>query len=353
MEALWQDFKFGIRTLLKNRGFTIVAIAVLALGIGANSAIFSVVNSILFRPLPFKEPDRLVSVWEVNPSLKLGFDKFPASAGDFVDWREQNRVFDQISAYYGSSFNLTGRSEPEKISGLVVSSDFFAMLGVGPIAGRAFNSDDHNPNANRVAVISHNLWRDNFGSDPGLIGRTITLDDKDYSVIGIMPQGFNFPRSADVPSLFGAAPKTDIWTPLVTTNNDRLQRRDRGLTVLARMKHGVNLTQAQAEMDSVAKGIEEQNKDTNEGFGVLLSPLQEQMIGGFRQALFVLIGAVGFVLLIACSNVANLMLARSAARQKEIAIRTALGASRGRIVRQLLTESISLSLFAGSLGVLL
>ena len=353
METVFQDFRFAVRTLLKNRGFTVVAVVVLALGIGANSAIFSVVNSILLRPLPFKNPDRLVSIWETNKVPKFGLDKYPASAGDFVDWRDQNRVFDQVSGYYGQNFNLTGHNQPEKIAGLSVSGDFFEMIGVEPMLGRSFTPEEDKPGANRVVVISHNLWQDTFGSDPDLIGKQITLNDRNYSVIGIMPAGFNFPRGADVPSFFGAAPKTDIWSPMALGSDAKNERANYGMTVLARMKPGISIQQAQTGMDIVARRIEEQHKDFNEGSGVILVPLQEQMVGSFRKALLVLVGAVTFVLLIACSNVANLLLVRSAARQREIAIRTAIGASRWRIIRQLLTESISLSLFSGLLGIVL
>ncbi|HXG65438.1 MAG TPA: ABC transporter permease [Blastocatellia bacterium] len=353
MESLWQDIRFGIRGLLKGRGITTIAILALALGIGANTAIFSVVNALLIRSLPYENPDRLVMLWDVNPQLQVGFDLLPVTAANLADWRDQNSVFEHVAAFAAAYFNLTGAGAPERIGGARVSGDFFQTLGAKPIMGRAFFPEEDQPGRNQVVVISHALWRQQFGSDPNLIGKTTTLDGKGYTVIGIMPQGFHFPRGNEMPHYMEVPTLSHIWTPFGLSNEQKSNRGSHYYMAMARMKPGVRAEQAQAEMSALAANLEKQHPETNTGFGVKLQPLQEQLVGKMRVSLLVLLGAVGFVLLIACANVANLLFARSTARQKEIAIRMALGASRLRIIRQLLTESLLLALAGAVLGILL
>ena len=339
METFLQDIRYGVRTLLKNRGFTAVAVLALALGIGANTAIFSVVNAVLLRPLPFERSDRLVMVWEKR--MQLGRERNVVSPPDFYDWRAQNQVFEDMAAFSGQGFNLGGGTEPERIQGAGVSPGLFSILRARPRIGRVFEAEDDKPDRNPVAIISSALWQRNFSSDPEVIGKTIKLNEKDYTVVGVMPADFAFPNR-----------RSEIWVPLILSPNDAANRGGHNLTVVARLKDGVSLEQARADMASIAAQLEQQYQ-VNTGHHTNLFLLYEEVVAGARPALLVLLGAVAFVLLIACANVANLLFARSAARQKEIAIRTALGAGRSRIIRQLLTESVLLSVTGGIIGVLL
>ncbi|HKP86337.1 MAG TPA: ABC transporter permease [Blastocatellia bacterium] len=335
MDTLWQDLRYGARMLAKSPGFTAVAVLTLALGIGANTAIFSLINTVLLRPLPFKDPDRLVMVWERRSSS--GDANIPISGHEFAGWREQNHVFEQTATYTAGDFNLTGSGEPEAVNGLTVSADFFSVFGVAPLLGRTFSPGEDQEGGARVAVLSQGFWHRRFGSDPDIIGKSITLSDKSYTVVGVMP------------ALEGAP---DIWVPIDLP----LARRQEGrhnLSVIARLNPEVSLEQAQSDLSSIARRLEEQYPNFNIGHGARLVPLFEQAVGNVRPALLVLFGAVGFVLLIGCANVANLLLTRAAARQKEIAIRTALGAARPRLIRQLLTESLLLAVCGGGVGLLL
>ena len=306
----------------------------------------------LFRSLPYKDSDRLVLVWDNNPSLDIGIDLLPANSGNFTDWRAQNRVFEEMSLIDNARFALTGVDTPERVSGASVSSSFFQIMRVEPVLGRIFTADEDKPGANQVAVISYSMWQSRFGGDPNVLGKTMTLDGASYQVIGVLPQGFHFPRAQDLPSYLDLSPQTDLWTPVALNADEISDRGSHNKAVIARLKDGVDIEQAQAGMSVIASGLEESYKE-NKGFGVTLVRLRDQVVGDVRAALFALLGAVGPVLLIACANVANLLLARSAARQKEIAIRAALGAGRGRMVRQFLTESVLLSLRGGALGSLL
>jgi putative ABC transport system permease protein len=341
MQTLWQDVRYSWRMLLKNPGFTTVAVAALALGIGANSAIFSVVNGLLLRPLPFVEPDKLVQVWESE--VKRGQDNETVAYPNFADWRDQNHVFEQVVAYSDRMFDLTSAAEPERIQGAIVSPAFFPMLRINPILGRVLLPEEDQPNKAFSVVMGERLWRHRFNSDPNIIGQAIDLNHESFTVVGVI---------APISDLSGMPSVTELWIP-ISHSRGFDNRRGHYLSVMARLKPGVTREQAQANMDAIAGTLATQYPESNTDHGVRIIPLHEQIVGDYKLALLVLLGAVAFVLLIAAANVANMLLARAASRQKEIAIRTALGAGRFRLIRQLLTESLLLSTLGGALGLLL
>lgn len=338
MQTFLKDLRYGVRSLLQRPGFTAVAVITLALGIGANTTLFSFVNGILLRPLPFKDPGQLVVLDENAP--KQGIKSFGVSYPNFVDWRQRNHVFEDAASYQAASYTLVGAGEPERISGARISHGLFELLGVAPSRGRTITAEEDQPETNNVVILSHGLWQRRFASAENAIGQTLTVNGRPRTIIGVMPPDFKFPETAE------------LWVPLAL-NEKLFTRTDHGLSTIARLKPNITLAQARAEMANIARQIEQENPVTNEGLGVDVFPLRDRLVGDYRDALLILLGVVAFVLLIACANVANLLLARSSARHKELALRAALGASRARIVRQLLTESALLSVLGALLGVLI
>ena len=335
------DLIYAVRGLGKKPLFAVAAVLTLALGIGANSAIFTVVNGVLLRPLPYPSPDRLMVVWTYNP--RQGFDKDVSSFPNFDDWRRQSTSFAGLSAYTGADFALTNAGDPAQIRGALVTPGFFETLGVAPALGRPFDTRESG-GGDRVAILSHGLWQTRFSGDPAVVGRSIVLNGRAHQIVGVMPASFAHPETAQV------------WTPLARSEAYAEILQSRGsfwLQVIGRLKPGIERGAAQAEMDAIASALERQYPNVNAGLGVRLVPMHQEIVGDVRQPLLLLFGTVAFVLLIACANVANLLLTRAASRQKELAIRAALGAGRRRLIRQLLTESLVLVAIAGAAGLLM
>jgi putative ABC transport system permease protein len=341
METLLKDLRYGFRSLLKRPGFSLIALIALALGIGANTAIFSLVNAVLLRPLPFPDPDQLVWAWG---NIRNAGNRASVSPPDFLDFRSQNKTFEQFAASSTQplAMNLTGNGEPERLSASGVTGNYFQALRVQPSLGRGFTLENERPGQDEVAVLSYALWQSRFAGDASIVNKSIVLDGKSFQVIGVMPKNFTFPHNAD------------LWVPMNFDSDPEMKwRKAHFLRPIGRLKPGLKLSDAQADTDAISLSLEKLYPDSNTGWSLRLVSLREQLVGNTRGTLFILFGAVGFVLLIACANVANLMLVRAATRQKEIALRAALGASRIRLIRQLLTESVLLAVIGGALGVLI
>lgn len=349
MANFLRDFRFAVRSLTKHRGLTGIAVITLALGIGANTAMFSVINAVLIRALPYHEPDRLVTIWEESP--ERGLYEMPVSFANLRDWVDQTQTLQQISAYTFTNLNLTGAGEPARLDAVRCSSNLFSLVGAAPLLGRSFLPEEEQEGTHRVVILSHAVWQSRFGSDSGIIGRSLTLNNQSYTVVGVMRPGFQFPVG------FGYLGKvlndpTALYVPLAPGSSE-LRRGNYSFFALGRLKPGVTIDQARTEMSMIESRLEQQYPEGNTGIGISLLSTQEQTVKGIRPVLLVLLGAVAFMLLIACANIANLLLARAASREKEIAIRATLGASRTHILRLLMTEGLILSLVGGCLGLLL
>jgi len=339
MSVFLQDLRFAIRLLAKNPGFALIAAIIMALGIGANTAIFTIVNKVLLEPLPFRDVDRVVQIWHTPPQSSFpGMTTFSISPANFLDWQRQNHVFEAMALYSGANFDLTGTEKPEAISASPVTAGFFSVLGVEPIHGRIFRPEENNPGQNQEVVLSYKFWQTHYGADPSAVGRTINLDGEPYTIIGVMGPAMNKPGFAQ------------MWIPKAFTPAEAAVRNNHNFLAVGRLKPGVTVEQAQAEMNTISQHLEQAYPEDDKGWGAVIHPLREETVGNVRPALLMMLGAVAFVLLIACANVANLLLARTFSRRKEIAIRTAMGARRARIVQQLLAESILISLLGGALG---
>ncbi len=351
MAGLAQDLRYGLRQLRNSPGFTAVAVLTLALGIGANTAIFAVVNGVVLRPPPFPNPEQLVMLFERN--RKMGHDQNAPAAANYLDWHAQNDVFSRMAAYGGGEYNLTGDQRPERVAVSAVTADLFPLLGTAPLLGRTFVTEEEQPGHDRVVILSYGLWEERFGGKPDIVGKSITVNGRACTVIGVMPPGFVFPGDTGTVLKIYTSPPARLWVPLALDAETWAVRSDHYLSVIARLKQNVTMQQAMSDMDTIEQHLVKQYPNEFIGSEVLLVPLSTQIASGLEPVLFVLLGAVAFVLLIGCANVANLLLARAAQRKKEIAVRTALGASRLRVIRQLIVESLLLGISGGALGVLL
>jgi predicted permease len=337
LRDLVQDLRHGARLLMRSPGFTLVTVATLALGIGANTALFSVVNSVLLRPFAFPQAERIQMVYENN--LGKGWNRFTASVANYLDWKAHTRSMDALAAFTAGNYVVTGGVTPERVRGSRVTPELFTVLGMTPEMGRVLSADDDRPGAAHVTVIGHSLWTDRYGSDPRVLGRTLALDGVDHTIVGVMPASFKFMDAR-------------FWIPMSWTAAQKDARGDHDILVMGRLAPTATLESARAEFTSLAARMAKDYPESNSGWGILVSPLFEEVVGDSRRTLLILLGATGFVLITAGANVANLLLARASVRSKEVAIRAALGAGRGRVVRQMLAETLLLTSLGGAAGVL-
>ena len=347
MDKWLGDLRYGLRTLRKSPGFTAVVLCTLALGIGANTAIFSVVHSVLLRSLPYRQPDRLATVWESLP--EPGFEKFRVAPGNYLDWQDQNRVFEDMAMFGASRFSLTGEGEPESLLGGKVTESYFRTLGVAPLIGRVFSKEEETPGRDRVVLLSHGLWQRRFGSDREILGRPIAFDGQLFTIIGVMPQGIYPTWLNSVGRIQFRPDHHQFWVPMALPEGFRTTRSSHVFGVLARLKTGTSFQTAQSEMETIGRRLEQAYPE-NAKEGVAMTRLADEVVGDVRSGLLLLLGAVGFVLATVCANIAGLVLARSASRQREVAVRAALGAGRRDFIRQFFTESLLLGLGGGALG---
>src|SRR3974390_602988 len=346
------DLKYAFRQLSKNPGFTTVAVLTLALGIGANTAIFSVLNAVLLKPLPYRDADRIMMIGADNPSYNLGFHELPPSQQDLMDWRAQAKSFEQIAAIGSATIDLKRPDDSERVGAVTVTANILDTLGVKPMLGRTFAADEEQPGKDKVVILSHALWQREFGANPNILGSAIALNNEQRTVVGIMPPAFGFPYALEMPPPYGLPAQTELWLPASGDARFWADDINRQFVVLGRLKPAVTLGQAQAEMTAIAQRVAKDRPATHAGWSTHLRPLPIQVAGPARPLLFVLLASVGFVLLIASANVASLLLCRSIARQRELAIRAAIGAGRALVFRQLLTESLVLAGLGGVVGVL-
>jgi len=332
------DIRYAFRNLLRRPAFTIIAVVTLALGIGANTAIFSAIYALLLKPLPWPELDRVVAIWDKSPSR--GYEHNEVTMANYLDWQAQNQSFEQLALYNWWNVNLSGGDIPERVQGFTVTANYLDTLGVKPIMGRNFSPEENQPGKNKVAIISYNLWQRHFGGDPNILNKTITTNGLAITIVGVLPEHFNYPKGGE------------IYAPLELTQRVVQNRRLHTYYVVGRLKPGVSIKSAQSDIDNITARLEQQYPDNNKGWGASVIPIVADTVRAYDTVLWVVMAAVAFVLLIACANVANLMLARASGRQREIALRTALGASRWRIIRQLLTESVIVALIGGVVGIL-